>query len=86
MVAHRTMNALESLDRTFALRITLQNLFQPLYQDHSVVGHLLGFLFRLVRLAVGAAAYAFLIALAVVVYLSFAFLPFYLVYRSFSYP
>ena len=41
--------------------MTLQNLFQPLYKDYSMIGYVLGFLFRIARLAIATVVYAILL-------------------------
>ncbi|MEK7593393.1 MAG: hypothetical protein AAB464_01620 [Patescibacteria group bacterium] len=72
---------LERLDRVFAFKITLRFLFQPLYGDYSVLGYILGFIFRISRLAVGGLVHLAVIAIAVVLYLIWLATPIYIVYR-----
>ena len=74
-IAHQTINALMPLERFFAWRITLKNIFQPLYQDHSIVGHTLGFVFRFIRLAIASVIYALFILVAVVIAFIWAIIP-----------
>ncbi|MEK7555093.1 MAG: hypothetical protein AAB518_03880 [Patescibacteria group bacterium] len=74
-IARETMNVLEPLDRTFALRITAKNLFQPLYQDHTVVGHVLGFVFRSLRLSAGSLVYSAILVVAITVAVVWAGIP-----------
>src|SRR5687768_12088332 len=78
LVMRETTALLESLDRTFALRANLANFFQPLYQDHSVIGHVLGLIFRSGRVIIGAILYGVIVFVAVFFYLAWALLPFYL--------
>ncbi len=59
------LERLERLDYFFAWRITARHLFHPLYRDYSVVGYVLGFLFRSVRLALASAVYAVLFAIVI---------------------
>ncbi len=74
-IGREAVNLLESLDRMFAWRITAANLFQPLYQDHTAVGHLFGFVFRLFRLLAGSAVYLAVIAAAAGAALAWASIP-----------
>lgn len=65
---HWFVSFFERLDRTFAVRITYRYLFQPLYKDYSVIGRLLGFIFRASRVIVGSVIYLFFAALFLVVF------------------
>lgn len=53
------------MDRVIAARVTLLNFFKPLYQDYTILGYIYGFIFRSLRLLVGAAVYLLLGALAI---------------------
>jgi hypothetical protein len=66
---------LESLDRTFAVKITLKYFFYPLYKDYSVIGRVLGVIFRSGRIIIGVAVYAFWTALFGLVYLAWILIP-----------
>lgn len=57
-IAHDGMNLFESLDQTFALKITLIHFFEPLYGDYSVVGRFFGIVLRAARLLVGGVIYS----------------------------
>ncbi len=60
---------LEYLDRTFAVKITLKHFFQPLYKDYSVIGRVLGVIFRSVRIIIGVGVYLFWAAIFAAAYL-----------------
>lgn len=66
--AHALLGALERLDQTFAVRITLRHFFKPLYQDYTLVGRILGPLFRVGRICSGLAIYAALTAFFLTLY------------------
>jgi len=83
VVARRTISFLETLDWIFAWHATLRNFFQPLYQDHTVVGHLFGAVFRSFRLIAGTVFYAVVIAVAIAAYLAWALLPPAILYKGF---
>lgn len=83
VIGGKVVGILESLDRTWAFRITLRNLFKPLYGDTSFLGSILGFFFRFWRLLFAGIFYSFIIAVGIAVYLSWATLPLYIVAKGF---
>ena len=80
---HWTYNILEKFDRYFALRITMKNWFQPLYQDHTFLGYFFGFVFRTARILTGLLVYGLTIILAASIYLLWAMAPIYVIYKIF---
>ncbi|MDP3956838.1 MAG: hypothetical protein Q8P97_02480 [bacterium] len=81
---HGTLSFLETLDRTFAVRITLRHFGEPLYQDRSIVGYILGFIFRSARIVIGGLLYGVVILGAALLYIIWcAILP-YLIYKIFN--
>ncbi|HEY4498194.1 MAG TPA: hypothetical protein VJA63_00960 [Candidatus Paceibacterota bacterium] len=72
------------LDRTFAIKITLRHFFEPLYQDRSFFGYVLGFFFRSARIFVASIIYLLIIALAVLIYFFWAGLPAYAIFKLFQ--
>ncbi|MEK7137868.1 MAG: hypothetical protein AAB787_00005 [Patescibacteria group bacterium] len=84
-LAHYFLSVFESADKTFAVKITLKYFFQPLYKDYSVVGRILGVIFRTVRILMGLTVYLFLGAVFLAVYLAWVlFLPGLIVYIIFN--
>ncbi|MDP3947111.1 MAG: hypothetical protein Q8Q41_00250 [bacterium] len=81
LIGRYLISFLERLDRTLAFRITLKYLFQPLYQDYTVIGYILGFIFRSFRLVVGGAIYAVVILVALGLYLAWLLIPVYIISR-----
>ena len=81
-IGGQTLNFLTRLDQTFALKVTATHLTAPLYQDHSIVGHALGFFFRFWRLVITAVIYAVVVAAAAAVYVAWAAIPFAIIYRA----
>ncbi len=77
------LDQFHNLDRFLAFRITLRHLFEPLYGDYSLVGRLLGFPLRIMRLAVAGLTYLILGGAAGALYLAWLILPFYLTARIF---
>lgn len=60
---------LEYLDQTFAVKITLKHFFHPLYKDYSVIGRVLGVIFRSGRIVIGAGVYLFWTAIFAAAYI-----------------
>lgn len=81
LYSHWFFNFLERLDKFFALKVTLHHLFQPLYKDYSLIGYVLGFFFRLGRIAVSSLSYLVIIILAILFYLLWLVAPIFIVYR-----
>ena len=72
---------LERLDRHFAARITLRHLFQPLYQNYTFIGYVLGFIFRSVRVGLAGFVYLLVILAWLGLYLAWAAIPIYILYK-----
>lgn len=81
---HWSYNFLERLDRIFALRITIKNWFQPLYQDYSVIGYLWGFVFRTVRILAALLVYGVFLAASLGLFLLWAAIPLFVIYNILS--
>ncbi|MGD1003025.1 MAG: hypothetical protein ABR884_00415 [Minisyncoccia bacterium] len=56
----RFMVTLTAADQSFAVAITLRHFFEPLYKDYSIVGRVLGIVFRSARVVIGGVCYLFL--------------------------
>jgi hypothetical protein len=80
-IANWGVNYLEKLDYSFALKINIKNIFQPLFQDYSIAGHVLGFISRSVRIVVGGIIYVIFIAFCMAIYLAWALVPIFAVYQ-----
>ncbi|HEY4526047.1 MAG TPA: hypothetical protein VJL32_03050 [Candidatus Paceibacterota bacterium] len=72
---HNFINFLEERDRTFAVRVTLKYFFQPLYKDYSIIGRILGVIFRSLRILIGVAFYLLSGILFLAVYLAWTLSP-----------
>lgn len=81
--AHLSYNILEKMDRTFALRISFKNWFQPLYQDYSAIGYLWGFIFRTIRIFLALLVYGVFILVAAGLFLAWAAIPPFVIYKIF---
>ncbi|MBI2515058.1 hypothetical protein HYV91_02660 [Candidatus Wolfebacteria bacterium] len=83
---HFVISTLEKLDQSLAWRITLKHLFEPLYQDRSFIGYILGFIFRVGRLIIGGAIHLFLITIALLLYLSWLVIPVFIISKILNLP
>lgn len=79
--SRRLIDFLEQLDHTIAFRITLRYFGTPLFQDRTAVGYILGFFFRTFRLIFGGLLYFFVIVIVLLVYIVWAGIPAYILYR-----
>lgn len=83
---HRFVSVLENVDRTVAIKVTLRYFFQPLYKDYTIVGRILGIVFRSGRLFVGGIIYACFILLFVGIFIIWLIFPpailFYAAYKE----
>ena len=81
MVSREAVLLLEELDRVFALQVNLRYIFHPLYQDRTVIGYILGFIFRSLRIVVGFVIYVIVAIFFVALYLVWLAIPLYIIYQ-----
>lgn len=72
---HWFVSTLESVDRTVALKVTLRHFFEPLYKDYTIVGRILGIVFRSGRVLIGFVVYAVLTVVFLFIYAAWLTLP-----------
>lgn len=68
VIGHRFITALEKTDRSLAIKVTFRYFFQPLYKDYTVIGRILGVIFRTLRIAIGAVVYLVILTLFLLFY------------------
>jgi hypothetical protein len=73
--AHVFISFLERLDEVFAVKITLKYFFHPLYGDYTIVGRVLGIIFRSFRILIGGAVYVLAGLVFLVIYLGWLAVP-----------
>ncbi len=73
--AHAFISFLERLDEIFAVKITLKYFFHPLYKDYTIVGRILGIIFRSLRILIGAAVYVLAGLVFLVIYFGWLAVP-----------
>lgn len=84
-LAHGFISFLFDMDRIFAVRITMHYFWKPLYGDYSIIGRVLGVVFRTARIIVALGLYAIFAAIFAVIYLAWLavpFVPLLMVYRN----
>ncbi|MEX0689863.1 MAG: hypothetical protein WD095_00290 [Candidatus Paceibacterota bacterium] len=78
---HWVISKIERIDYVLALRITLKNIFTPLYKDYSVIGHIIGFFLRLSRIIIASIVYGVFLGIALALYLFWLALPILIIYQ-----
>jgi hypothetical protein len=74
-IARRFMATMTAVDQSLAVAITLRHFFEPLYKDYSIIGRILGIVFRTFRVLIGGIFYLFLALIFAVVYLIWIAIP-----------
>ena len=75
VLVHKFVSVLEGADKSIAIRLTVRYFFQPLYKDYTVVGRILGVIFRSGRILIGGVFYLFLGLVFAAVYLVWVLIP-----------
>ena len=75
VIARRFMATLTAADQSLAVAITLRHFFEPLYKDYSIIGRILGIVFRSARVAIGGVLYIILALGFAVAYLVWLAIP-----------
>jgi len=74
-------DTISSFEGIFAVVLTVRHLFEPLYQDKTVMGYILGFIFRTLRASIGLVVYAFTTVVVFTFYLLWLALPAFAIYK-----
>ncbi len=83
VIGHRFIMILENLDQTFAVKVTLEHFFEPLYKDYSAIGRIMGVVFRSLRVLIGLTIYLMVAAVSLAFYLVWLVLPILLISYAF---
>ena len=75
------VSRLEKRDYKLALRINLQNIFQPLYQDYSFLGYVLGFFLRSIRITIASFFYLVFLLFCGFIFLIWMAIPLFCIYK-----
>ena len=75
------IDLLRDWDKVFALRITVRHWREPLYQDRTFIGYILGPIFRTGRIIIALIIYLIAAAVAALFYLLWLLIPPYVLYK-----
>lgn len=75
VLVHKFVSILEEVDKSMAIRLTLKYFFQPLYKDYTIVGRILGVVFRSGRILIGSVFYLFIGVVFLAIYLIWLLIP-----------
>lgn len=81
-IGRRFMATIEAADRSLALKVTVRHFFEPLYKDYTIIGRILGLVFRTCRVIIGLITYLFIAAFFIAVYLAWIAIPFLIFYYA----
>lgn len=76
------MAAIASADRSLALRVTVRHFFEPLYKDYTIIGRILGVVFRTCRVAIGLVAYLVIAACYILAWAVWVLIPALIIYYA----
>jgi hypothetical protein len=84
-LGHGFISFLQGVDRVLALRVTLHYFWRPLYGDYTIIGRVLGVIFRAFRILIALSLYILfcvLFALLYLVWLAIPFVPLFMAYKN----
>ncbi len=76
------LDKLARIDYYLAWRVTFRHFFHPLFKDYSIIGYIMGFIFRFCRLVVATVIYVFIFSIAIVLYFLWLLALPYILYRA----
>jgi len=76
------LNLFSELDKSFALKVNLRNLFKPLYQDRNPIGYSMGFLFRTTRILMALIVYSLTFSITALLYAAWLLVPIFFLYKA----
>jgi len=79
----RYSNRIAFLERSFGVKINIENLFVPLWQDYSLLGRVLSFPIRIFKIFIGFLVYFLLTLIIFLFFILIEILPFFLIFISF---
>ncbi len=81
-IGHQFIATLEDADRSFAVRVTLRYFFRPLYGDYTIIGRVLGVIFRTGRILIGGVVYAVIALLFLLFYVVWLAIPAVIIFNA----
>ena len=80
----KALGIIRGLEKNLAIEINLRFLFRPLYQEYNIYGYVMGFLFRSLRIITGLFGYLMIMVAAIGIYIIWAAIPLFIVYKIVS--
>lgn len=74
-IANNFMLTLAATDQSFAIKVTLRHFFEPLYKDYSIIGRIMGVIFRTGRILLGGVLYILITIAFALVYVFWLAIP-----------
>lgn len=74
-IAHKFMTTIADIDKSIAIKVTLQHFFEPLYKDYSIIGRILGVVFRTGRILIGLLIYIVMTIIFLALFLVWIVIP-----------
>ncbi|BCX15471.1 MAG: hypothetical protein KatS3mg097_363 [Candidatus Parcubacteria bacterium] len=65
-----------ALDKGLSLRANIRNFFAPLYGDHTILGHIIALVYRLIKLFFGLIALILIVILYGLFFIAWSLFPF----------
>jgi hypothetical protein len=75
VIGRHFMATITAADQSLAVAITLRHFFEPLYKDYSIIGRILGVVFRTGRVLIGGVLYIILALVYAIAYLLWIAIP-----------
>ena len=80
-ISKKTVNLLTSLDLFFALKITINHIFSPLYQDYTLISYIISIPIRIVMIISAIIIYILVIILAITIYIMWSLIIPFIIYK-----
>jgi hypothetical protein len=74
-IGRRFMATMTSVDSSLAVAITIRHFFEPLYKDYSIIGRILGIVFRTFRVLIGGVFYIIIALCFAIIYVIWIAVP-----------
>lgn len=81
---HKAIEIIDNFEATFAVRLMFKHITEPIFQDYTRAGRILGILIRLLRIMVGLLFYLAIIILFSILATTWAILPIFAIWQIFK--
>ncbi len=73
---------IKDLDKNFAVALNLKLIAKPLYKDYSLIGRIIGPIFRFFRVLIGGAIYLFITLIFLLIILAWVLILPFIIYQT----